>query len=210
MLTLTDLRIPHDAQLFLGADTGTFMSAALVAISGDHHAFVLAEWPNYRYVSDQCELNNRTTPEWATEVVAACALVGYTRPVAWLDPNSQFKSELRNYGLHCLGNKVAPEARVSIAREYFLNNRVHLAPWLRVLPYELEHAKWPDEATAAGRFMRSKRHDHTLDCLEHVLSRRPRGIVSKEQARKERLRDRFLDYEGAPGRPLSDPHMGRH
>ena len=67
------------------------------------------------------------------------------------------------------------EKRTDTAREYFKQYKVWLAPWLSVLPFELENAKWPAEASAAGKFARIKDRDHTLDCLEHVLSRRPRG-----------------------------------
>lgn len=211
MLTLTDIQVPHDAQFFLAADTGTFLSALLTAIDSDHHAYVLAEFPNYRYVSDQCELNNITNPEWCERVVKTCHAFKLYRPQAWVDTNSQFKAEFRNHGLHLLGSKIAPETRVSIAREYFQNDRVHLAPWLRVLPYELEHAKWPEEASSTGRFMRVKRSDHTLDCLEHILSRRPRGADVPPPRKKQRLADEWLAIDpDHPGRGYGNAHLGRN
>ena len=159
--TLSDLRLPHDCQLYLAADTGTFLSALIVAIDTDNHAVALAEFPNYRYISDQCELNDISTPEWATTVVATMTRLGGIA-TAWADPNSQFKEEMRRYGLRLVGNKTRLETRVSIAREYFANERVHLAPWLQVLPYELENAKWPDLASATGKIGRAS-------CRERVL-----------------------------------------
>lgn len=93
----------------------------------------------------------------------------------WADPNSQFKSELRNYGVTLLPAKVPVETRTEVTREYFEHGRIHLAPWLSVLPFEIENASWPEEASATGKFARVKDRDHTLDPLEHILARRPFG-----------------------------------
>ena len=203
---LADLRLPHDCQLYLAADTGTFLSALIVAIDTDNHAFALAEFPNYRYVSDQCELNDISTPEWATTVVATMTRLGGIA-TAWADPNSQFKEEMRRYGLRLVGNKTRLETRVSIAREYFANERVHLAPWLQVLPYELENAKWPDEASSTGKYARINRSDHTLDCLEHILSRRPR-ITQRPMAQKKGFLEQYLEDNVTPSTTTADIHLG--
>ena len=210
-MTPTDLRIPRDAEVLLAVDTGTYLSGLLVAIDPAHHAFVLDEFPNYRYVSDQIELQDQTVPEWAATVVKAARHFHIT-PRAWADPNTQFRAELRRYGLLLLKNKIAPEARTAVAREYFHRDRVHLAPWLAILPYELEHAQWPDTTTSAGRFSRRKRTDHTLDCLEHILSRRPRGQHSSAVARPKRFLETFLEAYQEPRLHMkhTDPHLGRH
>jgi hypothetical protein len=50
---------------------------------------------------------------------------------------------------------------------------------LSILPFELENACWPEEASAAGKFARVKDRDHTLDCLEHILSKRPHGSIAR-------------------------------
>jgi hypothetical protein len=206
-LSLADLRIPDDHTLFLSADTGTFMSALLVAVSRDFHAFVLAEFPNYRYVSDQIELNNLSTPEWAAAVVTVTKALGGS-PKAWADPNTQFRAELRHYGLHLRANRIGPDVRVTIAREYFRHDRVHLAPWLQILPYELENAKWPDAPTSGGRYTRLRKHDHTLVCLEHVLSRRPRATLPKAARTKTFLEQYILDHRIPGYRTGTDIHLG--
>ena len=207
MLTPDDLRIPHDFDIYLAADTGTFMSALLVAIGRDYHAYVLQEFPNYRYVSNQIELNDVSVPEWAAEVVATTKRF-QAKPSAWADPNTQFRAELRRYGLRLLSNLNGPETRVAIAREYFHSNRIHLTPWLAILPYELENAQWPDEVSASGRFQRLKRSDHTLVCLEHILSRRPRGQLPRPARTKSWL-ETYLDRHRVPGEHHADTHLGR-
>ena len=104
ILSLADLRLPHDCQLYLSADTGTFLSALIVAITPDDDALAIAEFPNYRYVSDVCELNDISNPEWATAVVKTMQALG-GKPVAWVDTNSQFKSEMYRYGLRLIENR---------------------------------------------------------------------------------------------------------
>ena len=110
----------------------------------------------------------------------------------WADTNSQFKKELQAYGLALMGNKVPFETRTEIAREYFQHERIYLAPWLSILPFELENAQWPEEASAAGKFARIKDRDHTLDCLEHILSKRPRGKVIREEKVSRTWADTFM------------------
>ena len=102
----------------------------------------------------------------------------------WADRNSQFKRELsnqRDFALLLESNLTPLEARTEISREYFQHDKIWLASWLSVLPFELENARWPGEASAAGKFARVKDRDHSLDWMEHVLSKRPRGrgVVDK-------------------------------
>ena len=97
------------------------------------------------------------------------------KPYFWADPNSQFKAEFRQYGVHLLSSRTPVETRTEISREYFQHGKIWLAPHLSILPFELENARWPEEASAAGKFSRVKDRDHTLDSMEHILSKRPRG-----------------------------------
>tara|TARA_Y100000310_G_scaffold185692_1_gene185770 strand:+ start:122 stop:751 length:630 start_codon:yes stop_codon:yes gene_type:complete len=207
VLSLSDLRIPDSADVFLAVDTGTFMSGLAVAITRDYHAFVVAEFPNYRYISDQIELNDTTTPEWAQDVVATVNALG-GKPSAWADANTQFRGELRKHGLRLLSNTVGPDARVQVAREYFRHQRVHLAPWLSILPYELEHAKWPPKQSSAGRFSRIQKSDHTLVCLEHILSRRPRASIAGTKKKKTFLEQYLKQHRPIGRRVRGDPHLG--
>lgn len=206
--------LPDDWDMIVGFDTGTYMSAVFAAIPpGDSPAaVVIYEQPNYRYVATAIELLGLSTPEWARTVHRAFR---YFRPKierckGWADPNTQFRAELAHYGLDLRPNFRGPELRVEIAREYMQAKdpvRVSFAPWLSVLPYELEHAKWPEDTTAAGKFTRLKHHDHTLDCFEHALSRRPRGkTILREQ--KQTFLEQQLAMYGRTRERTSDVHLG--
>jgi hypothetical protein len=172
-----DLRVPDGWTVEGAVDTGTFYTGLLVAFDPEGTAYVLEEFPNYRYIAGSPERNEQLTiPVWARGLSAA-ALTLRGRTAFWADANSQFKGELRNYGVSLLPARVPVEARTEITREYFEHGKILLAPWLDVLPFELENAAWPEEASAAGKFARIKDRDHTLDCLEHILARRPLGRV---------------------------------
>lgn len=173
------LTVPAGWEIVHGADTGTYYTALTVAFSPTGEAFVLDEYPNYDYVAGTPERDEAVTiPGWARWVVSTTQSLGSAnRSSFWADPNSQFKAELRQYGINLLPAKVPVEARTEITREYFQHGRIWLAPWLKILPFELENAQWPEEATAAGKFQRVKDRDHTLDCLEHILARRPSGRI---------------------------------
>jgi hypothetical protein len=169
------LRIPHGWEVVGGADTGTFYSAGLVAFSPDGEAFVIDEFPNYRYVAGTPERDESLSiPRWSHQLVERCNRLG-ARAAFWADQNSQFKGELRNYGIALLPAKAPVETRTEITREYFEHDRIWIAPWVTVLPFEIENAAWPEEASLAGKFARVKDRDHTLDWLEHILARRPYG-----------------------------------
>lgn len=177
------LSIPDGWEIVGGADTGTFYTALLVAFSPDGEAFVIDEFPNYRYVAGAPERDESlTVPSWARGVLARSMQLG-GRSHFWADPNSQFKGELRNYGINLLPAKVPVETRTEVTREFFEHSRVWIAPWVTVLPFELENAAWPEEASLSGKFARIKDRDHTLDCLEHILARRPFGRAP-QSARK--------------------------
>lgn len=179
-----NLRIPDGWEIVGAADTGTYYTALVVAFAPNGDAFVLAEFPNYRYVAGAPERDESIAiPEWARRVEHAIVAWG-GRAGLWADKNSQFKRELLNYGITLLPASAPVETRTEIAREYFQHKRIFLAPWLDILPFELENAQWPEEESAAGKFARIKDRDHTLDCLEHILARRPYGRVPEGEKEK--------------------------
>ena len=207
--TRDDLVVPAGWEIVGGGDTGTFYSALLVAFSPDGEAFVLQEFPNYRYTAQVPERDDALTiPEWAGRVTGACTAL-QARAIFWADPNSQFKRELVNYGITLLGNKIPPESRTEVAREYFVHGRIWLAPWLTILPFELENAGWPEDATATGRFARVKDRDHTLDCLEHILSQRPKGRPIRPAPRFATWAENFAG-RAFGSRAAVNTHLGRH
>lgn len=213
-LSAKDLRRPllPGWSILCGLDTGTYMSTSFWLFPPDSFdAFCVFELPNYRYVGGEIELLGYSIPEWSREVLAEykCYMPGKTKMDLWCDENSQFKTELKNYHLIARGNKRHITLRVEISREYVNNNRVHLAPWLSVLPWEMEHAVWPPEETSAGKFERLKTNDHTLDTMEHPLSRRP-----KHKSMVERQSETFVQRHLRLNRrqdvgPAYDTHLGR-
>lgn len=215
MLTFHDLKLPDGWPIYCACDTGTYMSSSITTIDPDSGAaLVLFENPNYRYVGGEIELLGLSNHEWARRHIDA---YNHLRPNTskihlWVDTNTQFRAELLHYGLVLHGNSIKLELRVEITREYVQARdprRFYLAPWLTVLPYEMEYATWPDQATTSGRFEREKRNDHTLDTVEHVLSRRPRTRTVIRQ-KSESFIDRFLRENRAPLAPGRgrDVHLG--
>jgi hypothetical protein len=202
-----NLVIPSDWEIVGGADTGTYYSGLLVAFSPDGEAFVIDEFPNYRYISGEAERDESLSiPQWAKRVTDRVRQLG-ARPNFWADPNSQFKTELRNYGINLMPARLPVEARTEIAREYFEHNRIWIAPWVTVLPFEIENASWPEEASLAGKFARVKDRDHTLDPLEHILGRRPRG---KRAEIESRAGSWALSQFGKPRSSAKNVHLGVH
>lgn len=215
MLQPSNLRrpVPSDWKVLFAADTGTYMSAGIIlSPPGSADLFVVEEFPNYRYVGGQIELLGDSIPEWTRKVKATFALYrpGQTRIKGWCDENSQFKTELTHHGIHLRGNKRKLELRVEIAREYVQNHRVWFAPWLSVLPWEMEHAVWPDDTNSAGRFEREKENDHSLDWFEHILSRRPRNKALVQRKTKSFVAKELEQHKGwrALMRPRVDAHLG--
>lgn len=201
-----NLALPQNWEVVGGIDTGSFYTGAIVAFSPDGSAFVIDEFPNYRYIGGIPERDEDVTiPEWSSRVVGGMNSWG-GRPAFWADSNSQFKTELRNYNITILPNRATREQRTEVTREYFQHGKIWLAPWLRVLPWELENARWPEEATASGKYERVKDRDHTLDCVEHVLSRRPRGQPIAEPVKYGRWVDEFTG--GARLKRQGNTHLG--
>jgi len=198
-------RLPAGWEVVGGADTGTYYTALLVAFSPEGDAYVLEEFPNYSYVSGRPERDEGVTiPAWAGKVDAGTRGLG-ARSIFWADANSQFKQELQAYGLTLLKEETPVETRTEITREYFQHGKIWLAPWLTILPFELENAKWPEEATAAGKFSRVKDRDHTLDSLEHILSRRPRGT---HHVRKSGDGTFATSFFGPRRKKVGNAHLG--
>lgn len=202
-----NLRIPHHWEVVGGGDTGTFTSGVLGAFDEYGNAFIFYEQPNYRYVAGRHEwlddVSVSSIPAWATtmrERMAKHRVRGL-----WADKNSQFKREFRNYDLTLFSDDTSLETRTEILREYFQHQRIFLAPWLTVLPEELERAQWPDETTQAGKFGRLKKQDHTLDGLEKIVARRPIAAVTAP----EQPRTWIEEYAGRPiGQVANNPHLG--
>lgn len=207
-----NLIVPDGWEVVGGADTGTFTSAVLVMLSPEGEAFIIDEFPNYRYVSGVIELNEQTTiPEWCERVYRAGKAARMGSVSLWADKNSQFKRELHNqrdYALQLMSNLEPLEARTEITREYFQHDKVWLAPWLSVLPFELENARWPEEATAGGKFARVKDRDHTLDCLEHVLSKRPHGRGTDPTKDNRTWAEAYFNQTPRSQRARRDAHLG--
>lgn len=208
-----DLKVPDGWDVVGGADTGTMFSGALVAFSPSGDAFVLDEFPNYGYVSGVIELSTETFPEWCLRIWDRHqTLTGRGTCTLYADKNSQFKREASNqrgFHLYIEANNVPLEVRTEISREYFQHNKIWFAPWLRVLPFEIENAQWPAEATSGGKFARRKDRDHTLDGLEHILSRRPRGSGVSSIPPAGTWLKQFLGTEPRAKRGSGDPHLGR-
>ena len=211
------LSLPATWDVFCGCDTGTYMSAVICAVPNEppYAIYALAEFPNYRYVGTEIELlTEMSMAMWTASVIDFWSALKPERSCsAWADPNSQFKAEFAHLGIYLRPNNRGLEVRTEVLREYRQANRLWLAPWLQVLPYELERARWPDQETAAGTFRRQKSQDHTLDCLEHCASRRPRGRKLREE-KPPTLLDKLLAKHGIrPGQRRAkkvDPHLGIH
>lgn len=205
------LRLPPSYEYLLGGDTGTYCSIVLIAASDDPapHVLVLEEFPNYRYVAGELELLGVSMAEWGSTVVSTvAAYTGDDTCRVWADPNTQFRAEFRHYGIHLLPNTNGLELRTEVTRGYFQTGQIFLAPWLDVLPYELEQARWPPQETAAGTFRRLKTKDHTLDGLEHALSRKPRGRPHRPAPRPSFLEQMFAAHRRADT-VRGDSHLGR-
>lgn len=201
-----EFKIPSNWEIVSGADTGTHYSALTVAFDPNGVAFVVDEFPNYRYVAGAVERDDALSiPAWCVQTGDRIRQLG-GRANLWADPNSQFRNEFRNYGITLLPESSSKETRTEIAREYFQHGRIFLAPWLKVLPFELENASWPEEASLSGRFERLKDRDHTLDCLEHILAKRPMG----ERALPPKPFGSWAASVGLKKRQAADVHLGRN
>lgn len=211
MLTVDNLRLPKSWEIIAGADTGTYMGGAICAIDPKYDLYVLEEFPNYYYTGDgTIELTGVTVGEWVRWF--ATRLRHWTkkrRNFAWVDANTTFKTEIA-HGFRFKMNHKDLELRTEITREYLRHGRIHLMPWLKIIPYEMEEATWPEhESARSGKLRRTKRKDHCLDGVEHACSRRPHPDFRMVQPGEKRsilkefaLRHRRFDA------PHMDPHLG--
>jgi hypothetical protein len=210
MLTVDSLKIPRSWEIIAGADTGTYLGGLIAAIDPNFELYALEEFPNYRYTGDgTIEEIGITVGEWIKKFAKRLQYWTKKRKTfAWVDANTTFKSEI-THGFRFKMNKKDLELRTEITREYLRNGRIHLMPWLDILPYEMEEASFPEQETPGGRFRRIKRKDHILDGLEHICSRRPHPKYEESQARRksgwEQLRERHQQPEGLI---ITDVHMG--
>jgi hypothetical protein len=213
VLTADSLRIPKSWEIIAGADTGTFMGGVICAIDPKFELYVLEEFPNYHYTGDgTIELNGMTVAEWIRWFSARLKrYTGKPRNTAWVDANTTFKTEV-GHGFGFRMNRKLLDLRTEITREYLRNGRMHLMPWLKVVPYEMEEAKYPEhESESSGRYVRLKNKDHCLDGVEHICSRRPHPTFEESQARKQSpIRELVAKTQqlGQIGGARVDPHMG--
>lgn len=201
---IANLRVPPSWEILAATDSGTFYGSLFVGFDEYGDAFVLDEYCNYRYIVGEIEiLDSVSIPQWARRTAAAARRFGI-RPVLWSDRQNQMKHELRRYGLTIRSVENIRETRTEVAREYFQKGQIWLAPWLRVLPIEIEKAQWP-EGFDRNRIERSRRNDHLLDALEHTLVQRPIGQIP---AVREKPYRRFIDdlLANRPQQRSGDPH----
>ena len=209
MLTPDSLRVPKNWEIVAGADTGTFMGGAICAIDPNYELYVLEEFPNYHYTGDgTIETNGLTVGEWVRWI--ALRLRHWTKRrknFAWVDANTTFKSEIA-HGFRFKMNRKDLELRTEITREYVRHGRVHLMPWLKVIPYEMEEAHFPDHETPGGKYRRIKTKDHCLDGVEHVCSRRPHPDMETSQNKLKTGINRLIDQNRRVEITHEDAHMG--
>ncbi|NDD40958.1 MAG: hypothetical protein EB082_21520, partial [Verrucomicrobia bacterium] len=170
------LRLPAHTEYQLGASVGRFSSAAILALLPGYPVLVVEEIPNYHYVGDgEIELSGLTTVEWGELVVRTWrSYAGKdSRCSAWVDPDTEFSKEMQRCKMRLKRNiGHGAELRTEVTREYFHDNKIFLAPWLTVLPNEIQRARWPPEESSAYK-VRATGQDYTLSALEQVISRRP-------------------------------------
>lgn len=202
---------PHGVMFYMGASVGRFCSAVICAvIPGDDTVLVVAEEPNYHYVGDgEIEELGLTTTQWAEKVVARWRDFVPKRPaIAFVNEDNKFEKALKRSKLVIRKNLRRPAAtRTEISREFFDMKLVRLMPWLNVLPYELQNAKWPPEASGRGS-ERVEGQDYTLSGLEHVLSRRPRPRKPRQKAQSTFLQKQLAKHQITLRGRGGDVHLG--
>ena len=193
----------------MGAYTGRFSSAVILALIPEYPLLVVEEIPNYHYVGDgEIELAGLTTVEWGELVVRTWRLYAgvEARCSAWVDPETEFLAEMKRCKLRLKRNlNHGPELRVEVLREYFHENKIYFAPWLTVLPNEVSRARWPPEESSVFQ-VRAKGQDYTLSALEQVVSRRPvASAIYHPDTVSLRMR---LQAERGNQTVKVDPHLG--
>ncbi len=191
-----------------GGDTGSKYSSVVAAFSDDSepHLFFLDELSNYRYVATEIEQDETMTLSNWYDGSKKMSLRWGGNGTFWVDHNSQMKIDASiSSGMTLLPARVGPEARTEILREYFQNDRVWFAPWLEILPYEIEMAKYPPKETSTGVWRRIKEKDHTLDPAEHIAAQRGRGHKAKKVVHKTAI-EKLLGLGPPKNQNARDPH----
>ena len=207
-MTREHLRLPKNTQFQMGAFTGRFSSAVIIALLPDHPVLVIEEIPNYHYVGDgEIELSGLTSVEWGELVVRTWhSYAGNTMAKAWVDPETEFTKEMKRCKLGLRKNVAhGPELQTEVLREYFHENKILLAPWLVILPSEISRARWPAEESSAYQ-VRARGQDYTLSALEQVVSRRPAAKVFANPVTPHWITTRI--QAANHGISKSDSHLG--
>ena len=206
--TRENCRIPVNWQIIGGGDTGSKYSSVVAAFSEADatNLFFLDELANYRYVATELEQDETMTLGNWYENSRKMSLHWGGDGSFWVDHNSQMKIDASiSSGMTLLPARGGPEARTEILREYFQNDRVWFAPWLQILPYEIEMARYPPRETSTGVWRRIKEKDHTLDPAEHIAAQRGRGSKVKK-AKKRTAIETLLGLGPPRGEGRTDPH----
>ena len=205
--TFANLEIPSWWEFRCGADTGTHNAFVLMVLDQTGTAYVVAEYTNYRYVGTDRELDSTMTAGKLSSVVlkAEDHLGGRTDHHA--DTNSQWKQEFQLHGITLLPGEPDLERRTDVLKEFFQHGRVLFAPWLEILPYELELAHYPEKELLSQR--RVKLRDETVDSLEHGLATRPQARVPVAPPRKWWVESYLGKRVLSEPRPKTHPRMGR-
>lgn len=208
-MTRAHLRLPETTEFQIGAHVGRFSSAVILALIPHYPILVVSEIPNYHYVGDgEIELAGLTTVEWGEAVVREWrSFAGKdARCAAWVDPETEFSKEMRRCKLILRRNKGhGPELRTEVLREYFQDNKIFLAPWLKILPNEISRARWPAEESSAYK-VRATGQDYTLSALEQVVSRRPLAVPAEKPMTPHWIDQKIKAAGGVSGR--FDSHLG--
>lgn len=206
------LSLPSHTEYSMGARLfGRFYSAVVLAAIPEYPVMVVAEIPNYHYVGDgEIEEKGMTPVEWAESVVREFrSFAGKdARCSAWVDKETEYDPDVRRRSkLYLKLNKTrGPELRTSTTREYFQENRIVLMPWLKVLPYEIGRARWPDEGAKTYQIRVADSGDFTLHALEQAISKRPRGTELAAQPTTSAL-EKIRLARNVSARKY-DPHLG--
>lgn len=201
--TPDNLLIPGHFMRVCGFDTGTYTGAVPITVDEHGVVYFLGEFCNYRYIGGVIErIESALIPEMASRLKGFLQMLGGTwqHPADW---NSQFRDEWRGYGFHFRNGERAPDLRTERMREYFQHGKAFFAPWLTVLPYEVERARFPDSPNSAGRLIRLSENDHLLDAAEHACATVKRRTADAPRGEKPYARqiDRFLAEKGQ--RPMT-------
>jgi hypothetical protein len=208
--TPDNLNLPKWYELIGGFDHGTYWSAMVCAVNENNELFVLYEYPNYHYVANTIErIENYGLNALSRDLETTYRHLGVSGIVHRGDPNSQWKRELGILGITARNGEPSIDRRVEILRQAFDDQRVFLAPWLTVLPKELEWARYPSDESISGNNKRVKTSDHTLDCLEHAIAARVMASAPITPVPTSPIIAMIREAKRLPQpNEMGDPHLG--